>query len=55
MFRRFILISLFVICVAPFARSATKLDTVKIDAALGRSGSWTGDLYVVDFFRPNLG
>lgn len=54
MLRRLILVSLFVICAAPFVRSATKLDTAKIDAALGRSGSWTGGLYVVDFFRPNL-
>lgn len=54
MIRRFILVSLFAICAAPFGRSATKLDTAKIDAALGRSGAWTGGLYVVDFFRPNL-
>lgn len=54
MLRRLILLFLFVICAAPFVRPATKLDTAKIDAALGRSGSWTGGLYVVDFFRPNL-
>ncbi|TAM81040.1 MAG: DUF1259 domain-containing protein [Acidobacteria bacterium] len=54
MLRRVILVSLFVICAAPIARSAPKLDTAKIDAALGRKGSSTGGLYVVDFFRPNL-
>ncbi len=55
MFRKFILVSLFVICATPFARPATKLDTAKIDTALGRAGSWTGGLCVVDFFRPDLG
>lgn len=53
MLRRLILLVLFVICAAAFVCSATKLDTGKIDAVLGRSGSWTGGLYVVDFFRPN--
>src|SRR5574337_872623 len=54
MLRRVILVSLFVICASPLARSAPKLDKAKIDAALGRSGSWVGDLYVVDFFRLDL-
>lgn len=54
MSRRLILFLLIALCVAPSARSATKLDTAEIDAALGRSGSWTGGLYVVDFFRTDL-
>jgi Domain of Unknown Function (DUF1259) len=54
MVRRLILVSIIFICAAPFALSAAKLDTAKIDSALGRSGSWAGGLYIVDFFRPNL-
>jgi Domain of Unknown Function (DUF1259) len=54
MLRRLFLVSLVVICAAPLAQSAPKLDTSKIDVALGRSGSWVEGLYVVDFFRPNL-
>lgn len=54
MFRRVILVSVLIICATPLARSAAKLDTAKIDATLGRAGSWSGGLYVVDFFRPNL-
>jgi hypothetical protein len=54
MSRSLILLSVVALCIPPFALSATKLDTAAIDAALGRSGSWTGGLYVVDFFRPDL-
>jgi hypothetical protein len=41
-------------CVLSSAQATQKLDTAKIDAALGRSGSWAGGVYLVDFFRPNL-
>lgn len=30
-----------------------KVDTARIDAVLGRSGSWVGGVYEVDFLRPN--
>lgn len=43
-------------CIAAGAagHSSTKLDTTKIDSALGRSGVWINGAYLVDFFRPNL-
>jgi hypothetical protein len=52
--RRLIAVSLLCICTGSAAHSASKLDTEKIDAALGRSGIWTNGAYLVDFFRPNV-
>jgi hypothetical protein len=51
---RMMLASILLICAVPCAHAASKLDAAKIDAALGRSGSWAGGVYVVDFLRPNL-
>ena len=53
--RRLVLVSL-VWCIAAGAAgdSTTRLDTAKIDSALGRSGAWVNGAYLVDFFRSNL-
>jgi hypothetical protein len=51
---RTILFSILFIAGAVTGYAASKLDTAKIDAALGRSGSWAAGVYVVDFFRPSL-
>ncbi len=40
--------------VLPEVAAETRLDTAKIDAVLGRAGSWTEGLYVVNFPRPEL-
>lgn len=41
-------------CALCFGGVQSKLDTSKIDSVLGRSGAWTGGLYVVFFPRPDL-
>lgn len=56
MLRRKLVVASLLWCIAAGAAgdSSTKLDTAKIDSALGRSGVWTNGAYLVDFFRPNL-
>lgn len=41
-------------CVVPIALAAPTLDTSMIDTVTGRPGTWAGEVYVVDFMRPNL-
>lgn len=53
MLRR-ILASFVFAAIAASACAAPKLDTAKINGELGRSGSWVGGVYLVDFFRPNV-
>lgn len=47
---------LLLLCVyaLPFAGAQSRIDTSKIDAALGRSGTWIEGQYVVNFPRPDL-
>lgn len=58
--RLLILAALLAMAPTALAQSAPapKLDTAALDAALdaalGRSGSWLDNIYLVDYFRPNL-
>jgi len=51
-FQRFLI--LLAVIVFPVAASAQKLDTAKLDAALGRSGQKIGDVYKFGFPRTDL-
>lgn len=54
MLRRVLVVCMVLIGAPSWTHSAAKLDTSSIDKALGRSGSWSGGVYVVDFFRPDV-
>lgn len=49
-----VLLILISLCPLPSAWAQSKADASTIDAALGRSGTWIGGLYVVFFPRPDL-
>jgi hypothetical protein len=42
------------ICTFSLAQPQSQFDTSKIDAVLGRTGTWTEGVYVVSFPRPDL-
>lgn len=52
--RLLILATILAISPGALAQTASKLDATALDTALGRSGSWLDDIYLVDYFRPNL-